>query len=95
MRDDGDSSEQSQPRSVEARVHTLVFLARHGAHALLGVPQKTIVSPVKVGDQDGRSEEMMWGESQSFDFSRAKRSSRFRGRGEGKRNVSEICNFSK
>lgn len=38
-----DASDQSRRHKTEARVRTFVFLARHGAHPLLGVPQKTMV----------------------------------------------------
>lgn len=36
---------QDSPNSKtqKQRVRTFVFLARHGAHALLGVPQKTMM----------------------------------------------------
>lgn len=45
LRDDSDASGLVPTgEKPEARLRTFVFLARHGAHALLGVPQKTIAT---------------------------------------------------
>lgn len=53
LRNDEEASGQSPLEISDARVRTFVFLARHGAHALLGVPQKTMIQTTTIVKQVG------------------------------------------